>query len=170
MPRRAVAETDFCPPPALPAPQVRLVSAIISHGGGEPFLSRFLALLVGVIKRDADALGTLFNARPYMRILAGLLVDLGTSEAQEAPWGGPRLLRCLALALHALQPISVPGFAFAWLELVAHRALMPRLLAPQAAPQGAALYEVSNRARGLQVGGGMQQRCTRQCQPNAQGR
>jgi CCR4-NOT transcription complex subunit 1 len=34
-----------------------------------------------------------------------------------------------ALSLVAAQPLRAPGFAFAWLELVSHRALLPRLAA-----------------------------------------
>lgn len=45
---------------------------------------------------------------------------------------GLRCLRAVAVALHQLQPLAAPGFAFCWLEALAHRALMPRLLqAPQ---------------------------------------
>ena len=33
----------------------------------------------------------------------------------------------LTLAVR-LQPLRVPGFAFAWLELMSHRSLMPKLL------------------------------------------
>ena len=43
--------------------------------------------------------------------------------------------------MYNIQPISVPGFAFSWLEIVAHRTFMPRmLLAPHG--QGSVLYEV----------------------------
>ncbi len=34
----------------------------------------------------------------------------------------------MAEALHALQPLSVPGWAFCWLTAIAHRSVMPRLL------------------------------------------
>ncbi|EFJ39979.1 hypothetical protein VOLCADRAFT_108387 [Volvox carteri f. nagariensis] len=39
-----------------------------------------------------------------------------------------RYLRACGVALHALQPLSVPGFAFGWLELISHRSFMPRVL------------------------------------------
>ena len=32
------------------------------------------------------------------------------------------------LSFCVLQPLRVPGFAFAWLELISHRNLMPKLL------------------------------------------
>jgi CCR4-NOT transcription complex subunit 1 len=40
----------------------------------------------------------------------------------------PQVLAAFASALLALQPLRVPGFAFAWLELVSHRCFLPRLL------------------------------------------
>ena len=40
----------------------------------------------------------------------------------------PQVLAAFASVLLALQPMRVPGFAFAWLELVSHRCFMPRLL------------------------------------------
>lgn len=39
-----------------------------------------------------------------------------------------QVLMSFSSALHAVNPCSVPGFAFAWLELVSHRTLMPNLL------------------------------------------
>jgi len=39
-----------------------------------------------------------------------------------------QLLGSFSNALHMLRPCRVPGFAFAWLELISHRMLMPKLL------------------------------------------
>ncbi|KAG2431214.1 hypothetical protein HXX76_009742 [Chlamydomonas incerta] len=133
---------------------VALVAALVVQlGGGEALLGRYLGLLVGVIKRDADEATVKFNARPYLRIWVGLLSELGVMPGSHAaaaaaaaaaegapppPAGSPppaadhaaqlRYLRACGMALYALQPLSVPGFAFAWLELVSHRAFMPRVL------------------------------------------
>jgi CCR4-NOT transcription complex subunit 1 len=59
---------------------VRLVSTIVVHGGGEAFLSRMLAVLVGAVKRVADKRNLAFNGRPYMRVMAGLICLLGAAE------------------------------------------------------------------------------------------
>ena len=40
------------------------------------------------------------------------------------------LCSLFANLLHAVQPVRVPSFAFAWLEVVSHRCLLPRLLLP----------------------------------------
>jgi len=122
----------------------RLLVVLAVHGGGEPFLSRALTAVVGVIKREADERTVAFNGRPHLRLLVGIMCELpggggsgaSTSAAPLDPNMealGLRCLRAVALALHSLQPLSVPGFAFCWLEALAHRAFMPRLLhAPQA--------------------------------------
>ena len=43
-------------------------------------------------------------------------------------FGYVQVLAAFASAFHALQPAACPGFAFSWLELVSHRAFMPKLL------------------------------------------
>ena len=43
-------------------------------------------------------------------------------------FGHVQVLAAFASAFHALQPAACPGFAFSWLELVSHRAFMPKLL------------------------------------------
>ncbi|KXZ45953.1 hypothetical protein GPECTOR_49g537 [Gonium pectorale] len=130
-----------------------VVALVVQLNGGEPLLSRYLTLLVGLIKRDADEATVKFNARPYLRIWVGLMSELGVAPgshaaaAATAPDGGAgappsaaadpaaqlRYLRACGVALHALQPLSVPGFAFSWLELISHRSFMPRVLTAQLA-------------------------------------
>ena len=39
-----------------------------------------------------------------------------------------QVLTAFSNTLHTLQPQRLPGFAFAWLELVSHRMFMPKLL------------------------------------------
>lgn len=117
--------------------------------------ARYLTLLVALIKRDADEATIKFNARPYLRIWVGLMSELAAAPGSHAasaaaaaaspspdvtsPTGSPqapaldpasqlRYLRACGIALHALQPLSVPGFAFGWLELISHRSFMPRVL------------------------------------------
>lgn len=117
---------------------VRLTACIVVNGGTETFLTRALAILVGVVKRDADERLITFNPRPYLRVFVGLMSELGVVEPTDTV--GIRYLRAIGLALHNLQPLSVPGFAFAWIELISHRAFMPKLLMAQQA-QGWILFE-----------------------------
>ena len=77
--------------------------------------------------RDTDERNVAFNARPYFRALAGLLNEMYAPD-NSLDSSHPQVLAAFASAFLALQPLRVPGFAFAWLELVSHRCFMPRLL------------------------------------------
>eukprot|EP00879_Flechtneria_rotunda_P010377 GHRR01010853.1.p1 GENE.GHRR01010853.1~~GHRR01010853.1.p1 ORF type:complete len:778 (+),score=325.49 GHRR01010853.1:1459-3792(+) len=118
-------------------PLVKLVVCLVAgHGGGEPFLNRMLSMTVCLLRRDAEDKAGAFNARPYLRLLLGLASELGPAEDAAAATtanssGGsstPRYLRSVGLALLIVQPASVPGFAYAYLEIISHRCFMPRLL------------------------------------------
>eukprot|EP01050_Picozoa_sp_SAG11_P020254 SAG11_NODE_3383_length_2483_cov_1.276846_2_plen_594_part_01 len=68
-----------------------------------------------------------FNQRGYFRLLMNLLVDLNAPDPGLEAWNY-QLLTAFSNTFHALQPARLPGFAFAWLELVSHRMFMPKLL------------------------------------------
>lgn len=115
-----------------------VVCLVVAHNGGETFLTRFLTVLVAAIRANAEDRMLVFNGRPYLRLFAGLMSELTPADGSEA--AGLRYLKAIGLSLYTLQPNSMPGFAFAWLELVSSNAFMPKLLmAPQ--QQGWALFE-----------------------------
>ncbi|KAK0597848.1 hypothetical protein LWI29_029158 [Acer saccharum] len=89
---------------------------------------QILSVTVRVIQRDAEEKKGSFNPRPYFRLFINWLFDLVT---QDPILDGAtiQVLIALANAFHALQPLKVPAFSFAWLELVSHRSFMPKLLA-----------------------------------------
>ena len=68
-----------------------------------------------------------FNQRSYLRLFGNWLTDLSAPDPSLDTLQ-PQMLFAFAAALEALRPSRVPGFAFGWLELVAHRAFMPKLL------------------------------------------
>ena len=111
---------------------VRLVTRLVRRQE-EPLASRlafFGRALVAVVRtamRDTDERNVAFNARPYFRALAGLLNEMHAPD-NALDSSHPQVLAAFASAFLALQPLRVPGFAFAWLELVSHRCFMPRLL------------------------------------------
>lgn len=110
-------------------PLVKLVVCLtVAYGGADAFFTRVLSILVSLIRRDAEDRAGTFNARPYLRILVGLALDLGGGSGDANDLQGLNYLRLLALALLSLQPLSVPAFAFAYLEMLSHRSFMPRLL------------------------------------------
>ncbi|XP_059312955.1 uncharacterized protein LOC132064095 isoform X1 [Lycium ferocissimum] len=94
-------------------------------------LPKVLAVTVKFIQKDAEEKKMTFNPRPYFRLFINWLVDLSSLDPV-FDGANFQVLTALANAFHALQPLKVPGFSFAWLELVSHRSFMPKLLAGNA--------------------------------------
>jgi len=110
----------------------RLVTRLVRRPEESPqqrlaLFGRALVAIVRTAMRDTDERGPQFNPKPYFRALSGLLNEMRAPDAV-LDSSHPQVLAAFASALLALQPMRVPGFAFAWLELVSHRCFMPRLL------------------------------------------
>ncbi|XP_015889443.2 uncharacterized protein LOC107424219 isoform X1 [Ziziphus jujuba] len=105
----------------------KLVFSILK-GSSKPFLlSKILAVTVRFIQKDAEEKKTSFNPRPYFRLFINWLLDLGSLDPV-IDGANFQILTAFANAFHALQPLKVPAFSFAWLELVSHRSFMPKML------------------------------------------
>ena len=88
----------------------------------------------------------LFDQRPWYRFLSMLLE--GVNSLTNAPTNPPEieaigltLLTNFSNILHQLNPANLPGFSFAWLELVSHRLFMPKLLGPTKPQKGWQLFQ-----------------------------
>lgn len=70
-----------------------------------------------------------FDQRPYCRLFSNLMQDLGIvdSKQESTPTTLPLLATYSQIYL-ALQPSTVPGFCFGWLQLISHKCFMPHLL------------------------------------------
>lgn len=68
-----------------------------------------------------------WDQRPWFRLFLNLLMDLASQDKELSPisYG---ILSIFGSAFHVVQPLVVPGFSFAWLELVSHRMFLPNLL------------------------------------------
>ena len=68
-----------------------------------------------------------WDQRPWFRLLLNVIMDLNSPSPVFDPisYG---ILSVFGTALHIVQPLVIPGFAFAWLELVSHRMFLPNLL------------------------------------------
>mmetsp|Transcript_59972 Transcript_59972/g.147448 ORF Transcript_59972/g.147448 Transcript_59972/m.147448 type:complete len:494 (+) Transcript_59972:372-1853(+) len=88
-------------------------------------LNKALATTVKVMHTMHTERKERFNQKPLHRLFTRLLLDM-TDAMPEA------VIFSFADALQACQPRLVSGFSFAWLELVSHRSLMPRLLQAKA--------------------------------------
>ncbi|CAN1849445.1 CCR4-NOT transcription complex subunit 1 [Linum perenne] len=100
----------------------------VEQGSTKQFLlSKMLAVTVKYIQKDSEDKKLSFNPRPYFRLFINLLLDLVSLESGNE--GGIfQILTSFAQAFHLLQPLKVPAFSYAWLELVSHRSFMPKLL------------------------------------------
>ncbi|KAL6965062.1 hypothetical protein U1Q18_036119 [Sarracenia purpurea var. burkii] len=101
----------------------------VDQGSSKLFLlPKVLTVTVRFIQKDAEERKVSFNPRPYFRLFIDWLLDLGSMDPV-FDGANFQVLTAFANAFHALQPLKVPGFSFAWLELVSHRSFMPKLLA-----------------------------------------
>ncbi|KAI9223809.1 CCR4-Not complex component, Not1-domain-containing protein [Blastocladiella britannica] len=122
------------PQGALPT---RLTSEVRKTRTGEPLtsanrarallFSKMLSVIVLVLVGAHETQQQQFNQRPFFRLLSSLLYELNTREAAlHAVYHD--LLDSFADVLHTVQPTVLPGFAFSWLGLLAHRQFMPKML------------------------------------------
>ncbi|XP_059651610.1 uncharacterized protein LOC132299153 [Cornus florida] len=100
----------------------------VDHGSIKlSLLPKVLGVTVRFIQKDAEEKKSSFNPRPYFRLFLNWLLDQGSLEPV-FDGGNFQVLTAFANAFHALQPLKVPAFSFAWLEVVSHRSFMPKLL------------------------------------------
>ena len=78
-----------------------------------------MGLWASSLQRSAQVRALTFSSRPYYRIMLGCIQELGPKPGQEQT--GVANLATLAQVLLEVQPLRVPSFTFAWLELVSHR-------------------------------------------------
>ncbi|KAH8935189.1 hypothetical protein BDL97_17G016600 [Sphagnum fallax] len=90
-------------------------------------LNKVLNVTVRVIQRDAHERKMAFHPRPYFRLFVTWLMDFNSADST-LDSSNFQVLTAFGNALLALQPLQVPGWSFAWLELISHRAFMPKLL------------------------------------------
>jgi len=90
-------------------------------------LTKALGALMGHLLRTYDNRPHDFNQRAYLRLFGSFLFELNAPDPTLDPIQ-PQVLSAFAAAFLALQPSRLPGFAFAWLELISHRMFMPKLL------------------------------------------
>lgn len=68
-----------------------------------------------------------WDQRPWFRLLLDLLCDLNQPNPALDPIKSS-IVSIFGSAFHVIQPLVVPGFAFAWLELISHRMFLSNLL------------------------------------------
>ncbi|CAF1714938.1 unnamed protein product [Brassica napus] len=112
----------------------KLVFSILDYFREQEFscksflLSKIVTVIVRSILKDADDEKTPLYPRPYFRLFINLLLDLSSWDHITDSENYQQVLVVFANAFHALQPLKIPAFSLAWLELVSHRSFMLKLL------------------------------------------
>eukprot|EP00978_Attheya_sp_CCMP212_P003167 scaffold6570_cov51-Attheya_sp.AAC.6 len=78
-------------------------------------------------KQESGGIVAHWDQRPWYRLLLNLVMDLNSPSPALDPIS-LGILSVFGSAFHVVQPLVVPGFAFAWLELVSHRKFLSNLL------------------------------------------
>uniref|UniRef100_A0A0R3RQI9 CCR4-NOT transcription complex subunit 1 n=1 Tax=Elaeophora elaphi TaxID=1147741 RepID=A0A0R3RQI9_9BILA len=112
---------------------VKLTCLMIKHSDGTQYqtkinlLKKVLNIITNVLHLDHEVRGTDFHAMPYQRILIIMFNELTTPDStlDVIAW---HILEAFGQALFILQPRRVPGFAYAWLDIIGHRNFIGRLL------------------------------------------
>jgi len=119
----------------------KLVSVLVRHlnGGGSneqianqriSLLNQILGITMRTMMADYERSKRdkiVWDQRPWFRLLLNLIMDLNSPSSTLDPisYG---ILRVFGGAFHVIQPLVIPGFAFAWLELISHRMFLSNLL------------------------------------------
>lgn len=123
----------------------KLVSLAVRHlnsgGSNEQIGSQRVSLLNKILgvsvrtmmahfeynKRNNNGQSAKWDQRPWFRLFLNLVLDLNSPSSTLDPisYG---ILSVFGSAFHVVQPLVIPGFAFAWLELVSHRMFLSNLL------------------------------------------
>ncbi|KAG4096458.1 Not1-domain-containing protein [Neocallimastix lanati (nom. inval.)] len=89
--------------------------------------TQVLSVIVLVMVQSHEKQKLSFNQQPYFRLFSSILYELEKIEKniQQIYF---QILLSISNSFHSLQPLSVPGFTFSWLQLISHRSFMPKLI------------------------------------------
>lgn len=69
-----------------------------------------------------------FNQRPFFKLLFNLIYDINRKDYSFAGKDISDLFRMFLKLFSKLQPLTFPGFSFAWVELISNNIFMPIVL------------------------------------------
>jgi len=126
---------------------VRLVALLIKHSGDDAstvtkvnLLNKVLGLICGTVLHDIEKSGNDFFQLPYHRIIIMLFLEVTAPEAVLEAINVP-VMMAFTQSLHLLRPSKCSGFAYAWLDIISHRAFIGRMLAVSQ-PKGWTYYSM----------------------------
>ncbi|KAJ2954200.1 hypothetical protein O0L34_g2438 [Tuta absoluta] len=125
---------------------IKLVSLLIKNtaDSGNPtpklnLLNKILGIIAGCLLQDHEEHGTNFQQLPYHRMFLILFLDMNMAEPVLESMNY-QVLTAFCHTLRIIRPNAAPGFCYAWLELVAHRAFINRVLAVTPQQKGWGMY------------------------------
>ncbi|XP_046976723.1 CCR4-NOT transcription complex subunit 1 isoform X2 [Vanessa cardui] len=150
-----LTEDRMNPPPVPPKREkyyaicdsfIKLVSLLIKNtaDGGNPtpklnLLNKILGIIAGCLLQDHEEHGANFQQLPYHRLLLILFLDMNMAEPVLESMNY-QVLTAFCHTLRIIRPSVAPGFCYAWLEIVAHRAFVNRVLAVTPQQKGWGMY------------------------------
>jgi len=109
-----------------------VMSAIVQHVGGLQAAATRAGAELSSSGSANGVVPVVVDLRLHFRLLSDLLRDLAPrmedTSGTGLNTGNVQVLIMFANVLHALQPQRVPAFAFSWVELLAHRQFLPRIM------------------------------------------
>ena len=91
------------------------------------FLGAVMRCMMFDFEKNKKNGGKQWDQRPWYRLLLNITVDMNSPDPVFDPLQSS-ILAVFCGAFHVAQPLVMPGFSFAWLELVSHRTFLPNLL------------------------------------------
>jgi CCR4-NOT transcription complex subunit 1 len=109
----------------------KLVVLLVKYADGAQsmtrvnLVSKVLSVVTRSLVREYESKKFKFDQRPFYRLFVQWLEGFNAAEFEAINF---QVLTVFSNTFHSLQPGRLPGFGFAWLELISHRMFMPKLL------------------------------------------
>ena len=113
---------------------VKLIVLLVKHSGDQTnhvnkinLFNKVLGLVAGCLLHDQESKLSLFEPMPFHRLFYMLLFEATLPENNLEPILA-HILQAFVNVYHIVRPSRAPGFAYSWLELVAHRLFISKML------------------------------------------
>lgn len=113
---------------------VKLIILLVKHSGDQTnhvnkinLFNKVLGLIAGCLLYDQENKGTNFEPMPFHRLFYMLLFEAALPENNLEPILND-ILHAFINVYNIIRPSKAPGFAYSWLELIAHRIFISKML------------------------------------------
>ena len=113
---------------------VKLIILLVKHSGDQTnhvnkinLFNKVLGLIAGCLLYDHETKGVQFEPMPFHRLFFMLLFEAALPENNLEPILND-ILHAFINVYNIIRPSKAPGFAYSWLELIAHRIFSSKML------------------------------------------